>query len=97
MRRSSPILLSIALLFAGGYASAAESQHLSADGGAACPDSTAATGNDRNDLGDADPATPTVAPVRHSEKTKTLVTPRSNGGTRATAPRWHSFLPGMFR
>lgn len=96
MRRSSPILLSFALLSAGGYASAAESQHLSADGSPSCPDSAAAS-NDRNELGDADPATVPVAPVRHSEKTKTLVTPRSNSGTRATAPRWHSFLPGMFR
>lgn len=96
MRRSRTILLSIALLSASGYASAAESQHLSADGSTSCPDS-AATGNDRNELGDADPASPTASPVRHFEKTKTAVTPHSNSGNRATAPRWHSFLPGMFR
>jgi len=94
--RRSPIVLSIALLFAGGYAVAAESQHLSADGSASCPDNTA-TATDRNELGDADPAIATTAPVRHADKAKTLVTPRSSGGTRATAPRWHSFLPGMFR
>lgn len=96
MRRSSLILLSIALLFAGGYAAAAESQHLSADGSASCPDS-AATNNDRNELGDTDPATAGVAPLRHSEKAKTSATPRSTSGNRASAPRWHSFLPGMFR
>ena len=95
MRRSSPILLSIALLFAGGYAAAAESQHLSADGSASCPDS-APTANDRNELGDVDPSA-TASPVRHADKTKTLVSPRSNSGNRAVAPRWHSFLPGMFR
>jgi hypothetical protein len=96
MRRSSPILLSIALLFAGGSAAAAESQHLSADGSTSCPDS-AATATDRNELGDADSANAIASPVRHSEKAKTLVTPRSNGGNRANAPRWPSFLPGMFR
>lgn len=97
MRRSSPILLSIALLFACGYAtaSAMESQHLSADGSSGCPDSTA-TSNDHSELGDADPATTTVAPVRRTEKAKTVAVPRSSG-TRAIAPRWHSFLPGMFR
>ncbi|MFS8137349.1 MAG: hypothetical protein ACMG50_04390 [Thermomonas sp.] len=88
--------MSIALLFAGGYAAAAESQHPSADGSASCPDSVTTT-NDRNELGDTDPATALVAPLRHSEKAKTLVTPRSNSGNRASAPRWHSFLPGMFR
>jgi hypothetical protein len=97
MRRSSPILLSIALLFACGYAtaSAVEAQHLSADGSTSCPDSTAAS-NDRNELGDTDPATTTVAPVRRTEKAKTMAAPHSSG-TRAAAPRWHSFLPGMFR
>lgn len=95
MRRNSLILLSTALLLGAGYASAAESQHSSADSNPSCPD-TAATSNDRNELGEIDPATTTVAPVRRAEKAKILVTPR-NGGTRATAPRWHSFLPGMFR
>jgi hypothetical protein len=95
MRRSSPILLSIALLFACGHASAVESQHMSADG-SGCPDSATAS-SDHNELGDADAAATTVAPVRHTEKAKPVATPRSSGGTRATTPRWHSFLPGMFR
>lgn len=95
MRRSSPIFLSIALLSACGYASAAASQHMSADGSSSCPDSTVAT-NDRSDLGDADPAAAALPPVRRTEKAKAAAAPRASG-TRAAAPRWHSFLPGMFR
>ncbi len=97
MRRSSLILLSTALLLGCGHAaaSAVETQQISAEANNACPDNTAAP-NDRGELGDADPSATTVAPVRRTEKTKTVVTPRSTG-TRATAPRWHSFLPGMIR
>lgn len=97
MRRSSPILLSIALLFACGHASACavESQQISADASTACPDSATAA-NDRGEPGDADPSATTVAPVRRAEKAKTVAAPRSTGN-RAVAPRWHSFLPGMIR
>ncbi|MEO6155579.1 MAG: hypothetical protein ABIP16_07620 [Thermomonas sp.] len=97
MRHRSPILLSLALLFACGcgYASAAESRHMSADGGGSCPETTA-TSNDHNDIGDTDAVTPAVVPVPRAEKTKTVAAPHSSG-TRATAPRWQSFLPGMFR
>lgn len=95
MRVRSLILVSIAILLACGYASAAESRHMSADGGGSRPENSAAT-NDRGDLGDADSATPTSVPLRKTEKVK--VTPAPHGsGTRASAPRWHSFLPGMFR
>ena len=97
MRRSSPILLSTALLFGCGHAaaSAVESQQINTDANTGCPDRTAAN-NDRGDLGDTDQSATTVAPVRRTEKAKTVVTPRSTG-TRAVAPRWHSFLPGMIR
>lgn len=97
MRRSSPILLSIALLLACGHAPAfaAESQTMSSDASATCPDGNAAS-TDRSELGDTDPGTTTVVPVRRTEKAKTVVAPRSSG-TRAVAPRWHSFLPGMIR
>ena len=97
MRRSSPILLSTALLLGCGQAaaSAVETQQLSAEASNACPDNTAAA-NDRGELGDADPSATTVAPVRRTEKAKT-VTPSRSTGTRAAAPRWHSFLPGMIR
>ena len=96
MRRTSPTLLSLALVFASGYASASavETQQISTEASTSSPDSTAA--NDRGELGDTDPSATTVAPVRRTEKAKTVVPPR-NGGTRAVAPRWHSFLPGMIR
>ena len=97
MRRSSQILLSTALLLGCGHAAAAavETQQMSTDTSTGCPD-TAAAANDRGDLGEADPSATTVAPVRRTEKAKTMVTPRSTG-TRPAAPRWHSFLPGMMR
>ena len=97
MRRSSQILLSTTLLLGCGHAtaSAVETQQISADAGNACPDNTAAA-NDRVELGDSDPSAATVAPVRRTEKAKAVAPPRSTG-TRAAAPRWHSFLPGMIR
>ncbi len=95
MRLRSLILLSIAILLACGYASAAESRHMSADGGGSCPENSAAS-NDRGDLGDADSATPTAVPLRQSGKVKIAPAPHGSA-TRASAPRWHSFLPGMFR
>ena len=97
MRNRSPIVLSFALLFVCGLASASamETQHMTADGSVSCPDNTAAS-NDRGELGDVDPGNATVAPVRRAEKARTVV-PTRNSGTRASAPRWHSFLPGMIR
>lgn len=96
MRRSSLILLSTALLLGCGHAaaSAVESQQISTDASNGCPETTAAA-NDRGEPGDADPSTATVAPVRRTEKSKTVASPRAS--TRAAAPRWHSFLPGMIR
>ena len=90
--RVSISLLSIALLFACGSAAATESQQLTTDGNSSCPDS-ATSSAERSDISDPDPAT--APPIRHTEKAKTVVTPRSS--TRSVAPRWHSFLPGMFR
>ncbi|MEO5628889.1 MAG: hypothetical protein ABIQ62_03855 [Thermomonas sp.] len=92
MRRLSLIQLSITLLFACGAAAATESQQLATDANSSCPDSATASA-ERSDSGDPDAATAT--PVRHTEKAKTVVTPRSS--TRSAVPRWHSFLPGMFR
>ena len=94
MRRPSPILLSLVLVFTCGSASAAvvEAQQISAEASISLPDTTAAA-NDRGELGDADPS---ATPVRRIEKAKTVIPPR-NSGTRAVAPRWHSFLPGMIR
>lgn len=97
MRRLSPIpaLLSIVLLGAAGQAMAAESRQSTADVGDSCPDSAAAA-NDRIDEAEADPNAP-ATPVKRTAKAKATAAPRSTGGNRSTAPRWHSFLPGMFR
>ena len=94
--RPTSILLSIALLCASGQLLATESRQMDADGSASCPETTAAS-NDVADEVDADAA---AAPARRTQKTKPAPTPRASngggGGSRST-PRWHSFLPGMFR
>jgi len=97
MRHPSSLatLLSVVLLGACGQAMAIESRQLGPDGGGSCPDS-ATSGNDRSDDADADPNVP-ATPVRRPAKAKAVSVPRGAGGTRSTAPRWHSFLPGMFR
>ena len=96
MRRSSLTLLSTALLLGCGHAAACavETQQISTETSNGCPEN-AAPANDRGEPSDADPSTTTVAPVRRTEKAKTVVSPRAS--TRAAAPRWHSFLPGMIR
>ena len=68
-------------------------------GGNTCPETTTATGNDHDISDDETDNDVVTAPVRHTQKTKPVVTPRSSngGGNHSTAPRWHSFLPGMFR
>lgn len=94
---SSAALLSVALLCASGQALATESRHMDPDGSGSCPESSTA-GNEAADETDADAA---AAPVRRTQKAKPAATPRASngggGGNRSTAPRWHSFLPGMFR
>lgn len=94
--RLSPILLSVALLCASGQVLAAESREIGQDAGASCPDSTPAS-NDAVDEADNDAA---AAPARRTQKAKPTPATRgggSAGGQRSTAPRWHSFLPGMIR
>lgn len=94
--RLSPILLSIALLCASGQLMATESTQMAPDGNASCPENTA-TSSDIADDAETDVA---AAPVRRTQKAKPAATPRasnSGGGNRGSTPRWHSFLPGMFR
>lgn len=94
--RLSPILLSVALLCASGFGMAAEARQLSPDGDGSCPETTAAS-NEATDEADPDAA---AAPARRTQKAKPTPAARSGGngaGQRNTAPRWHSFLPGMFR
>lgn len=92
MRRLSPIpaLLSVVLLGACGQVFAVESRPVDAEGN--CPE-TANAGNGRSVDAESDPNAP-AAPARNG---KAAATPRSSGGNRSSAPRWHSFLPGMFR
>ena len=94
--RPTTILLSIALLCASGQLLATESRQMDQDAGSTCPENTVA-GTDATDELDADAA---AAPARRTQKAKPAPTPRaSNGGgsNRSSTPRWHSFLPGMFR
>jgi len=95
--RTSPILLSVALLCASGQALATESRHMDPDGSGSCPENTTA-GNEATD--DADPDA-VAAPARRTQKAKpAAATPRASNGSGnrgGGAPRWHSFLPGMFR
>ena len=93
--RPSPILFSVALLCASGQLMAMESRQMGPDGSGSCPESTA-TSTDATDEVDADAA---AAPARRTQKAKPAATPRASngGGNRGNAPRWHSFLPGMFR
>jgi hypothetical protein len=93
--RPSPILLSVALLCAAGQVLASESRQLGPDGSSSCPESATGT------LDETDSDAPAAPAPRAAHKVKPA-TPaaRSAGGSngqRSTTPRWHSFLPGMFR
>jgi len=77
-------------------AAAQEVRMLSAagDGGGSCPDAPAAQHDER-----AHPAIPEAGPATHTAKpVKTRpATMRHTGDVDVRPPRWHSFLPGMFR
>ena len=89
------MLLCLALLVASGHAMANESRQAPADD--ACP------GHRRCQRGRAHrrqrQIDETVAPARQTQKAKPAVSasPRATGGARTNPPRFHSFLPGMFR
>lgn len=88
-----PMLLCLALLAASGHAMACESRQSTPD--EACPDNAATSTAERTDDAQADEP---IAPVRQTPKAKPAVaSPRATGGTRTNPPRFHSFLPGMFR
>lgn len=89
-----PALLSVLLLAACGQAVAVESRQMSADGSGSCPESAASS--ERIDGAESDPNAP-ASPVKRSSKAKAAAAQRAGGGNRSNAPRWHSFLPGMFR
>ena len=89
-RRPLPALLCLVLLFTGGHAFA-QVRQMGADGSGSCPDASAS--DERLDDGEAEPA---ASASRRAQKSRpAAVAPRAS--TRPAAPRWHSFLPGMFR
>jgi hypothetical protein len=95
MRRSC-IIPSTLLLFAlVSFPVAARTSPLSnaGDDAASCPDAGAA------DDQQADPANKSAATKRAAAPAATKARPavRSNDTTPGRAPRWHRFLPGMYR
>lgn len=95
MRRSSLLPAFFWIAFAGvsGQAMGAESRHMSANGGESCPETTS-TGAFRGTDAEPEASAPATPAKRSSRPT---AAPRASEGNRSTAPRWHSFLPGMFR
>jgi hypothetical protein len=86
------LLLCLLLLSAGSMAGAREVRLHGPNGDGGCPDAAIpATG-----AAPAKAAAPTAA---HANKIKPVITVRGGGDDTSTshAPRWHSFLPGMFR
>ena len=94
-----PMLLCVALLVACAQATATEARQTGPDGSGSCPDS-ASNSAEHPDEAEASDDSATTA-VRRTQKTKPApsASPRatSGGGGRNTPPRFHSFLPGMFR
>jgi hypothetical protein len=92
MRRIALCLL-IALASAG--VAARESKMSSPGDGGACSTHSARQAQGRDDVRDAAPALPPAS--------RTKAAPRAGGGDadipvgRVPSPRWHRFLPGMFR
>lgn len=87
------LLLSLLLLSAGSMAGAREVRLHGPNGDGGCPDAATPAAT-------AAPAKATTTPAIRATKIKPVVTVRSSGGddnTTSHAPRWHSFLPGMFR
>ena len=86
------LLLCLLLLSAGSMAGAREVRLHGPNGDGGCPDAaTPAT---------AGAPTKAAAPATtHADKIKPVITVRGGGDDNGVshAPRWHSFLPGMFR
>lgn len=86
--------LFLLLLCASATASAREARLLGADGnGGSCPEIAAA-------VAEAEASTkPRAAAEANASRGKTAKPPGARGsdGQRVQTPRWHSFLPGMFR
>ena len=102
--RHTPALFALCLLFAASVATAGNREprlHGPGGDGGACTDTDAAAAPGVPSAGTAKPSTTTaVKPAAAPAHIKPVVTVRSGGsddGGNVHAPRWHSFLPGMFR
>jgi hypothetical protein len=92
IRGSRYLLLCLLLLSAGSMAGAREVRLHGPNGDGGCPDAaTPATA--------AAPTKAAAPTTTHTEKIKPVITVRGGGDDNGVshAPRWHSFLPGMFR
>jgi hypothetical protein len=88
----SRIALSLLLVCACVSIDAREIRLSGANGdGGSCPDLTATVASDA-----ADKSRATTQPVR-AKPAKPATTRATGDGGRVSTPRWHSFLPGMFR
>lgn len=88
--------LCLLLLCASATASAREARLLGADGnGGSCPEIAAAVAEAEADM----PSTRPRAAAANASRGKTAKPSGARGsdGQRVQTPRWHSFLPGMFR
>jgi hypothetical protein len=86
------LLLCLLLLSAGSMAGAREVRLHGPNGDGGCPDAaTPATA--------AAPTKAATSTTTHTDKIKPVITVRGGGDDNGVshAPRWHSFLPGMFR
>jgi len=90
-------LLPLCLAFAGGAAAGSHDVAMhgpNGNGGSDCDAPATAA----SEAASAKPVTPAPA-VKRSNRVKPVVTVRSGDGDDSSGhtPRWHSFLPGMFR
>ena len=97
MRRSRFLAYALLLLVMVSLPVAARTSPLSNAGEdtASCPDADAGAAADEQ----ADPASKSIATKRTAAPaaTRTHPTVRGNSATPGRAPRWHRFLPGMYR
>jgi hypothetical protein len=104
--RHTPVLLALCLLFAASAAAAGNREprlHGPGGDGGACTEVDAGGASEAAAVTATKPAA--VAPAKPAAtvpaRIKPVVTVRGGGGDDSTgsvhAPRWHSFLPGMFR
>lgn len=93
----SRLLVSLLLILACTTVSAREAgKHSANGGGSSCPDVATTAQTDPDVSASAKPAARVAAPTGRAAKP---VSQRSGNaaGNQPNTPRWHSFLPGMFR